>query len=222
MDGGLMAHWQHTRFRSSTSHHPETTMMKISLGCCVVLLLLAVAATVTTTTAFQPLQQHQRLTVVLSKRQPTTSSKTALAVVRNANFAKLAGGYLFPEIGRRRAAYAAAHPEQANRIISLGIGDTTLPIPPHILSGLEHGASKLGTPAGYTGYGDVQGRTDLREKIAKTLYKGIIEPDEVFVTGTYYLTSVCCCWMMDDGGFSPALTFWCLFLPHHLSLPPPT
>jgi LL-diaminopimelate aminotransferase len=174
--------------------HPEpTTMMKISLfGCYVVLVLLAVAATITTTTAFQPLQQQphqQRRPVIVSKTQPQPriTSKTALAVVRNANFAKLAGGYLFPEIGRRRTAYALAHPEQANRIISLGIGDTTLPIPPHILSGLEHGATKLGTPAGYTGYGDVQGRTDLREKIARTLYKGIIEPDEVFVTGTLLL-----------------------------------
>lgn len=36
---------------------------------------------------------------------------------------------------------------QANpdaKIISLGIGDTTQPIPPHILSGLVNGASKLG------------------------------------------------------------------------------
>ena len=60
--------------------------------------------------------------------QPQPSSATALAmsgVERNANFAKLAGGYLFPEIGRRRNAYLEANPDMADRIISLGIGDTT-------------------------------------------------------------------------------------------------
>lgn len=57
--------------------------------------------------------------------------------------------YLFPEIARRRSAFLEANPEA--KIISLGIGDTTQPIPPHILSGLVHGASKLGTPPGYSG-----------------------------------------------------------------------
>ena len=63
-----------------------------------------------------------------------------------------------------------------------GIGDTTQPIPPHILSGLSAGASKLGTTEGYSGYGAEQGMKVLREKIASTLYNGLIEPDEVFVS----------------------------------------
>lgn len=103
-------------------------------------------------------------------------------VTRNPNFAKLAGGYLFPEIGRRRTAYLEENPEMADRIISLGIGDTTMPIPEHILSGLVGGASKLGTKEGYTGYGAEQGQGDLREKIASVLYNGIIKPEEVFVS----------------------------------------
>jgi len=70
----------------------------------------------------------------------------------------------------------------ADRIISLGIGDTTMPIPPHILSGLVEGAAKLGTQEGYTGYGAEQGQGLLREKIASVLYNGIISPDEVFVS----------------------------------------
>ncbi len=65
-------------------------------------------------------------------------------VERNANFNKLLGGYLFPEIGRRRNAYLTANPN-AREIISLGIGDTTEPIPEHILEGLVSGASKLAT-----------------------------------------------------------------------------
>ena len=63
-------------------------------------------------------------------------SAEALNVARNPNFAKLQGGYLFPEIGRRRSAFVAANPDKADKIISLGIGDTTQPIPDHILAGL--------------------------------------------------------------------------------------
>lgn len=115
----------------------------------------------------------------------STSSSSALrmsGVERNPNFAKLEGGYLFPEIGRRRNAYLAEHPEMADRLISLGIGDTTQPIPEHILNGLVGGASKMGTKEGYSGYGAEQGMGMLREKIASTLYKGLIDADEVFVS----------------------------------------
>ena len=65
----------------------------------------------------------------MAPQQPASgASTTALAmsgVERNPNFAKLAGGYLFPEIGRRRNAYLEANPDMADRLISLGIGDTT-------------------------------------------------------------------------------------------------
>lgn len=121
----------------------------------------------------------------MAPQQHPGQSATALAmsgVERNPNFAKLAGGYLFPEIGRRRTAYLEENPEMADRIISLGIGDTTQPIPEHILSGLVGGASKLGTKDGYSGYGAEQGNNELRSKIASVLYNDLIAPDEVFVS----------------------------------------
>ena len=111
------------------------------------------------------------------------SSRVGLSmtgVVRNANFEKLQAGYLFPEIGRRRNAYLEKNP--GANIISLGIGDTTQPIPKHILSGLVEGASKLGAAQTYSGYGDGNGNADLREKIAQKLYGGKIGADEVFVS----------------------------------------
>jgi LL-diaminopimelate aminotransferase len=101
-------------------------------------------------------------------------------VVRNPNMGKLQAGYLFPEIGRRRNAFLAKNPD-AN-IISLGIGDTTRPIPPHILKGLTEGAQKLGTASGYAGYGPEQGVSELRERIAAKLYNGKVDADEVFVS----------------------------------------
>lgn len=111
-----------------------------------------------------------------------SNSRLYVGVERNPNFAKLVGGYLFPEIGRRRSKYIEENPEMKDKIISLGIGDTTQPIPPHILDGLVKGASKLGTKEGYSGYGDGEGQMDLRTKISKNLYKDLISADDVFVS----------------------------------------
>ena len=41
-------------------------------------------------------------------------------VERNAGFANLSAGYLFPEVAKRRREYQAKHPDA--KIISLGIG----------------------------------------------------------------------------------------------------
>jgi LL-diaminopimelate aminotransferase len=99
---------------------------------------------------------------------------------RNKNLANLSSGYLFPEIAKRRSSYAASHPEA--KIISLGIGNTTEPLTPHVVEGLAAEVAALGTAAGYTGYGDETGLTALREKIASVLYKGIVKPSEVFIS----------------------------------------
>jgi LL-diaminopimelate aminotransferase len=99
---------------------------------------------------------------------------------RNKNLANLSSGYLFPEISRRRNAYASSHPDA--RIISLGIGNTTEPLSAHIVEGLQQEVSRLGTKEGYTGYGDDLGLYVLRENIATVLYKNRIKPDEVFIS----------------------------------------
>ncbi len=99
---------------------------------------------------------------------------------RNENLAKLQAGYLFPEINRRRLKFLQQNPDA--RVISLGIGNTTEPLTPHVAEGLKNAAMELGTMEGYTGYGDEQGLTALREKIAQVLYKGIIQPEEVFIS----------------------------------------
>ena len=101
-------------------------------------------------------------------------------VKRNANIGKLQAGYLFPEIGRRRNAFLEKNPD-AN-IISLGIGDTTQPVPEHILAGLAKGVTNLGAKETYSGYGAEQGQGPLRAKIASALYDDKIAPEEVFVS----------------------------------------
>ncbi|MDR0642357.1 MAG: LL-diaminopimelate aminotransferase [Treponema sp.] len=109
-------------------------------------------------------------------------------IQRNPCIANIKAGYLFPEIAKRRRDYAAAHPETAQRetrIISLGVGNTTEPILPHIGGGLAEGARRLTTAEGYSGYQD-EGLLELREKIAAVFYKNIageaLKPDEIFIS----------------------------------------
>jgi LL-diaminopimelate aminotransferase len=105
-------------------------------------------------------------------------------VQRNKNIAKLQAGYLFPEIGRRRRALLEKNPEA--KLISLGIGNTTEPLTPHITAGLKNAATGLGTTASYSGYDDdARGQQllqDLKARIAGKLYNGLVSPEEVFIS----------------------------------------
>jgi len=98
---------------------------------------------------------------------------------RNPYIANLKAGYLFPEIAKRRREYAAAHPDA--KIISLGVGNTTEPVLPHINSGLIEGAVKLGTAEGYSGYQD-EGLPELRKRISSVFYNRKFAIDEIFIS----------------------------------------
>lgn len=101
-------------------------------------------------------------------------------VKRNPHVAKLNAGYLFPEIIRRKQAFLKANPGAP--LISLGIGDTTEPLPHCIAKQLSETSEGLGTSKGYSGYGPEEGIHPLREKIAATLYGGKFSTDEVFIS----------------------------------------
>ena len=108
-------------------------------------------------------------------------SEATTGVKRNPNLAKLGAGYLFPEIGRRRREHQEKNPDA--KIISLGIGDTTEPIPKVITDALQGAAAGLNTKEGYSGYGAEQGMGGLRDKLASRFYDGLgIGSDEVFVS----------------------------------------
>jgi LL-diaminopimelate aminotransferase len=102
-------------------------------------------------------------------------------VKRNKNIEKLQSGYLFPEIGRRKKALLDLNPS-AN-IISLGIGNTTEPLTPHIVNGLKKAVEAMGTEAGYAGYDDNSSGCDsIKKAIAEKLYNNIVQPDEIHVS----------------------------------------
>jgi len=97
---------------------------------------------------------------------------------------KLGAGYLFPEIGRRRRAFAAANPDA--KIISMGIGDVTQPLSPVIVEAMKAAADEMGRAETFRGYDDGGvGYEFLREAIRKHDYAGRgveIELDEIFVS----------------------------------------
>lgn len=99
----------------------------------------------------------------------------------NDNYLKLAGSYLFRETAHRTAAYKAEHPEAD--VISLGIGDVTLPLPKACIEAMHKAVDEMAQSDTFRGYGPEQGYSFLTEKIIENNYKGMgIEPDEVFVS----------------------------------------
>ncbi|HPE95321.1 MAG TPA: LL-diaminopimelate aminotransferase, partial [Bacillota bacterium] len=101
----------------------------------------------------------------------------------NDNFNKVAKSYLFSEVGRRVKEYRASHPEAA--VISLGIGDVTLPLSGCVVDAMKQAADEMGKKETFRGYGPEQGYGFLREKIAAVDFRqrGIeISPGEIFVS----------------------------------------
>ncbi|XP_011043216.1 PREDICTED: probable LL-diaminopimelate aminotransferase, chloroplastic [Populus euphratica] len=102
-------------------------------------------------------------------------------VPRNVNMEKLQSAYLFPEISMREAQHIEKYPDA--KLISLGIGDTTEPIPDIIASSMANYARSLSTAEGYSGYGAEQGNKALRKAIAETFYRDVqVKETEVFVS----------------------------------------
>lgn len=121
-----------------------------------------------------------RLPILVNCVAAPEAAAGTVNVERNANFGKLRAGYLFPEIARRRRAHQEKHPDA--KIISLGIGDTTEPLPQFIADAMAKAATGLATRQGYSGYGAEQGQGPLREALAKTFYPNMRAADEIFVS----------------------------------------
>jgi len=101
----------------------------------------------------------------------------------NQNYLKLPGSYLFSEVARRAAAYAQANPEK--RLIKLGIGDATRPLPSVVLKAMHDAVDEMGHLDTFKGYGPEQGYDFLRNAISEHDYhaRGVsIAPDEIFVS----------------------------------------
>ena len=99
------------------------------------------------------------------------------------NYLKLSESYLFAEIGRKVNDYKEKHPKVD--VISLGIGDVTLPLAPAVVEALHKAVDEMAMAASFRGYGPERGYDFLREAIVENDFRsrGInVEADEVFVS----------------------------------------
>ncbi len=96
-------------------------------------------------------------------------------------YQNLAGSYLFSEIAKRVNKYSAENPDK--KIIRLGIGDVTKPLPPSVITALHKAVDEQATAEGFRGYGPEQGYDFLRETIVNDCFAQFgFEKDEIFVS----------------------------------------
>ncbi|XGV96933.1 MAG: LL-diaminopimelate aminotransferase [Leptolyngbya sp. BL-A-14] len=101
----------------------------------------------------------------------------------NDNYLKLKAGYLFPEIGRRVTTFVDANPDA--KVIRLGIGDVTEPLPEACRAAMIQAVEDMGDRANFKGYGPEQGYAWLREKIAAQDFQSRgcdVDASEIFIS----------------------------------------
>ena len=101
----------------------------------------------------------------------------------NENFLELQDSYLFATIAKKVAEFTKENPDK--KVIKLGIGDVTRPIPEAILEAMHKATDEFKKTETFKGYGPEQGYDFLREKIKENDYKtrGVeIDIDEIFVS----------------------------------------
>lgn len=100
----------------------------------------------------------------------------------NQHFRDLEQSYLFSTVGRKAAAYAAAHPEQ--KVIRMGIGDVTLPLAAPVITALHAAVEEMAHKETFHGYGPDQGYEFLQQAIAGYYAKrGVtLALEEIFIS----------------------------------------
>ena len=101
----------------------------------------------------------------------------------NEDFLKLKSNYLFADIAKRVEKYRSENPDK--KIIRLGIGDVTRPLPQACIEAMHRAVDDLSRSETFYGYGPEQGYDFLREAIVKNDFepRGVkLAVDEVFVS----------------------------------------
>lgn len=101
----------------------------------------------------------------------------------NEDYLKLPGSYLFSTVAKKTAAYVAEHPEA--KIIRMGIGDVTQPLPPAVIKALHKAVDEQADAKTFRGYAPDLGYEFLRKAIAENDYRDRgcdIRDDEIFIS----------------------------------------
>ncbi len=106
----------------------------------------------------------------------------SLNIKLNENFFNVKKSYLFSEIAKRVKEYSEKNPDK--KIIRLGIGDVTLPLPRVAVTALKKAADEMGSAATFRGYAPEYGYDFLREKIADYYKRFSVSrnSEEIFVS----------------------------------------
>lgn len=105
-----------------------------------------------------------------------------MKILLNENFRNLESNYLFAEIARRVEIFKEKN--SSTRVISLGIGDVSLPISNFVANEMARASLELATKEGFVGYGDTNGSKILRNAISERYKARKIDIlwDEVFIS----------------------------------------
>ncbi|HUG09763.1 MAG TPA: LL-diaminopimelate aminotransferase [Opitutaceae bacterium] len=101
----------------------------------------------------------------------------------NEHYLKLKASYLFADIARRVNEWQQHH--QGAKLIRMGIGDVTEPLPTACIDAFHHAVDEMANRETFKGYGPEQGYAFLREAIAAHEFGGrgvSISSDEIFVS----------------------------------------
>ena len=102
----------------------------------------------------------------------------------NEDFLNIKNDYLFSMIEEKKIVFKENNPDK--KIISLGIGDVSLPLVPTVINAMEKATKEMSKKETFRGYGIVQGYDFLIERILEVEYKkrGInLEKNEIFIGG---------------------------------------
>ena len=99
----------------------------------------------------------------------------------NSNFDNLVPNYLFAEVAKRTNDFISNNPDK--KVIKLGIGDVTLPLPPVAVEAMKQGAEELGKKETFKGYPDYEGYEFVRKAVSD-YYKSYgvsVAPEEILI-----------------------------------------
>ena len=101
----------------------------------------------------------------------------------NDNYNRLEGSYLFSTIAKKVSAFTEKHPDK--KVIRLGIGDVTRPLPKAVISALHSAVDEMADESTFRGYAPDKGYDFLRRTICENDFRlrGCdIDEDEIFVS----------------------------------------
>lgn len=101
----------------------------------------------------------------------------------NESYLNLKASYLFSEIARRVASFQEKNP--GVKVIKLGIGDVTRPLPGACIHALHAAVDEMSAQETFHGYGPEQGYAFLREAVAENDFRSRgadISADEIFIS----------------------------------------